>query len=145
SAGEAAALHGEAAAVRLMGDSPGALKLADRALTLVESVRAQRTDRDLRAAYFASVQELYELCIDLLLDQYRTTGNTDAAGRAFQVSERARARSLLDLMGAPGDVRRKEPTVERGSAPTETIGISSKVEPLTLDQVQRALDADTTM
>jgi CHAT domain-containing protein/tetratricopeptide (TPR) repeat protein len=144
-AGEAAALHGEAAATRSMGDSRASLDLADRALALVESVRAQRTDRDLRAAYFASVQGLYELCIDLLLDQHRTTGNPDAARRAFQVSERARARSLLDSMPVRGDAPGNAQTVERGSAPAGTDGVSSGIEPLSLEEVQRALDVDTSM
>src|SRR5439155_13431336 len=144
-AGEAAAVHGEAAATRSLGDSQAALDLADRALALVESVRAQRTDRDLRTAYFASVQGLYELCIDLLLDRHRTTGNPDAARRAFQVSERARARSLLDSMRVRGDTRGNAQMVERGSAPAGTDGVSSGIEPLSLEDVQRALDADTTM
>jgi len=138
--GEAAALHGEAAAIRSMGDSRASLELADRALALVESVRAQRTDRDLRAAYFASVQGLFELCIDLLLDEHRATGNPEAARRAFQVSERARARSLLDLLGGHRDASRNAQI-----ASTQTGGVSSAIDPLSLEQVQSALDVDTTM
>jgi hypothetical protein len=75
----------------------------------------------------------------------RTTGNPDAARRAFQVSERARARSLLDSMRVRGDARGNAQMVERGSAPAGTDGVSSGIEPLSLEEVQRALDADTTM
>ena len=95
-AGEAAALHGQAAALRRMGAASEALELAEKGLMLVETVRARRTDRDLRAEYFASVQELYELCIDLLMERHAASGEIAAAERAFHVSERARARSLLD-------------------------------------------------
>jgi CHAT domain-containing protein/tetratricopeptide (TPR) repeat protein len=132
-AGEAAAIHGQAAALEEMGESGRALELADRALAHVESVRVRRTDHDLRATYFASVQDLYDLCIGLLLQQYRTTGNLDAARRAFHVSERARARSLLDLLALRRD--------GRGSNGAQ----STAIQPLAVEDVQRALDTDTTM
>jgi CHAT domain-containing protein/tetratricopeptide (TPR) repeat protein len=144
-AGEAAALHGHAAALRKMGDARQALQLTERALMLVESVRAERTDRDLRAAYFASVQQLYELCIDLLLEQYQTTGDLEAARRAFHISERARARSLLDMVGRRSGVRLHARVGERDPRSQRVAGAGGWVEPLSVAEVQRALDADTTM
>ena len=132
-AGEAAAIHGQAAALYEIGDSRRALELVDVALAQVESVRVRRADHDLRAAYFASEQDLYELCIGLLLEQYRTSGDLDVARRAFHVNERARARSLLDLLALRRD--------GRGSGSSE----STPIQPLAVADVQRALDADTTM
>jgi CHAT domain-containing protein/tetratricopeptide (TPR) repeat protein len=142
-AGEAAALYGQAAARHKMGDSRYALELTDRAVILVESVRATRTDHDLRATYFASVQDLYELRIELLFRQYQTTDDLDAARRAFHVSERARARSLLDMMGLRGGVRIAQ-TVEREKTASKA-GAYAGVEPPSVEEVQRALDVDTTM
>jgi CHAT domain-containing protein/tetratricopeptide (TPR) repeat protein len=145
-AGEAAALHGQAATLDRMRDQRSALELTDRALTLVESVRAERSDHDLRAMYFASVQELYDLRIGLLLQQYRMTRDPEAARSAFAVSERARARSLLDLLARRGASRGKPEsgTGRRASDPSESAGTPG-VHPVTIPDVQQMLDAETTL
>ena len=48
-------------------------------------------------------------------------------------------------MRVRGDARVNAQMVERGSAPAGTDGISSGIEPLSLEEVQRALDVDTSM
>lgn len=141
-AGEAAALHGQAAALRQIGASVDALDLAERGVALVESVRARRTDADLRLEYFASVQELYELCIDLLMERHAATGDTADARRAFHLSERARARSLLDRMHVRRGPASALPDHDTASRP-DSIDGNGRV--LSVDEVQRALDPDTTM
>src|SRR6185436_21047635 len=78
----------------------------ETALGLVESLRARLMSPDLRASYFALVRKHYQLYIDLLI---RSQGAEPRAGLdviAFETSERARARSLLDLLGeAQTDIR----------------------------------------
>ena len=78
---------------------------AREALDLVESLRGAVPGSDLRVSYLASKQDLYELYVDLLL-------RGGLATQAFEASERARARGLLDSVtearrgpgeeGAPG-------------------------------------------
>lgn len=141
-AGEAAALHGQAGALEHRGLLQQSLEVTEAALTLVESVRVQRTDHDLRAMYFASVQELYERAIRLLLEQYGATGEVELAHRAFYVSERARARSLLDLLASRNhrdaiSIKAGGPAME-GSAPFAG-------EPSSIEAIQAALAEDTVL
>ena len=76
------------------------------ALAIVEHLRTGIAGQELRAAYFASVQEFFESHVDLLMRLHRLdpAGGYDAL--ALQASERARARSLLDsLTEARADIR----------------------------------------
>ena len=141
-AGEAAALHGQAAALRRIGESQIALELAERGVMLVEAVRTRRTDSDLRTEYFSSVQALYELCVDLLMERHAATGDVAMAQRAFHIHERSRARSLLDRMGLRG--RAQDPRPDSGEHDPSALTTAGG-EPLSVEDVQRALDADTTV
>ena len=75
-----------------------ALARVEEAIGIIESVRQQVASRDFRATYFAARREYYETYIDLLmkLDSARPEGAF--AEKAFEASERARARSLLELL-----------------------------------------------
>lgn len=92
--GEALALFGAARVARSQGRNDDALKQTDAALALTEPLRANITDRQLRASYFAAKVSYYELYIDLLMRE----GGAAQTADAFAASERARARSLLDLL-----------------------------------------------
>src|SRR5262249_37495027 len=59
-----------------------------------ESQRASTAVTGLRTSYFASVRQHYDLQVDLLM-RLHANGDSPAA-RAFETSERSRARSLLD-------------------------------------------------
>src|SRR6185369_1573844 len=63
-------------------------------------VRNQVWRPDLRASYQAARQEQYAFLVDLLAERHRREPERGYGARAFAVSERARARSLLDLLGA---------------------------------------------
>ncbi|HJU52990.1 MAG TPA: CHAT domain-containing protein, partial [Pyrinomonadaceae bacterium] len=79
-----------------------ALSHAEAAIKLVEPLRANVTSQQLRASYFASKVDYYELYIDLNM---RARGAGDDAARttiAFEASERARARGLLDILSDAG-------------------------------------------
>jgi hypothetical protein len=65
-----------------------------------------RAPQELRASYFDFQQDFYKSYIDILMQMRRQ--NQDAAfdSVAFEVSERARARSLLELLAeARADIR----------------------------------------
>jgi CHAT domain-containing protein/Tfp pilus assembly protein PilF len=96
--GERDALYELASLERTRGDLANAIEHARAAIALDETLRAQITAPELRATFIASEQPLYDLLITLL--QQRHTA--DPAGgydrQALDVSERARARVLLDSL-----------------------------------------------
>jgi len=79
----------------------------DEALTVIEQLQTNVTSRELKAAYLASVRKGYELSIDLLMRMHRADPAKRFDQVALHVSERARARSFLDLLKESGvEVRR---------------------------------------
>lgn len=72
----------------------------ERSLKLADDVRSQVWRPDLRASYQAARQEQYTFLLDLLAERHRREPGRGHDARAFTVSERARARSLLDLLSA---------------------------------------------
>ena len=98
STGEAESLAGVARAAHLQGDLFAALEASDQALEIFESVRPRAVRHEFRASFFATVQKHFEYHIDLLMELHRRESNADYDARALLTSERARARSLLDLL-----------------------------------------------
>jgi CHAT domain-containing protein/predicted negative regulator of RcsB-dependent stress response len=96
--GEALALCGIAHAERVLQRVESAQRNIEEGLKIFESARGQIAGAESRSSYFAAVQNEYEFYIDLLMQMnvQRPDQNFDAA--AFQASERARARSLLDML-----------------------------------------------
>lgn len=77
------------------------------AIAIVESTRARVAGTDLRASFFASKQDFYELDIDLLMRSEPGDRKQENLVKAFNVSEQRRARSLLDsLEQAQASIRR---------------------------------------
>jgi CHAT domain-containing protein/Tfp pilus assembly protein PilF len=80
------------------GDLGRARLLMKEALDLFESQRTKIFSQELRASYFASVQDFYRLNIELLMRLQRQRPAEGYAAEALHVSERARARSLIELL-----------------------------------------------
>lgn len=116
--GESAMLYQIARLQRDSGDIVAALKQIESAIDVIESLRTKVTSQDLRASYFASVRQLYELYIDLLMEQNHKNPNQDFDVQAFEASERGRARSLLEMLT------------------TARVGVRDKVEPQLLEREQ---------
>jgi CHAT domain-containing protein/tetratricopeptide (TPR) repeat protein len=95
---EAATLLDIARAERDLGRLTKARGDIETALSIVESVRAKVTSLDLRASYLATKREYYEFYIDLLMRFDARQPDAGYAAQAFQVSERARARSLVESL-----------------------------------------------
>ena len=107
---EAETLLGLARAKYELGDAIEARTLLNQSLQLTESIRAKAPGQELRASYFATVQRRYELGIDLLMRMHQERHAKGAEGAegadganeqnlaALELSERARARSLLELL-----------------------------------------------
>ncbi len=69
---------------------------------MAESLRTEVDNRDLRASYVASVYRYHELHMDVLMRLHRARPGRGLAAAAFEASERARARSLLDSLAEAG-------------------------------------------
>lgn len=95
------------------------------AIELVEHQRGQITNPDLRAAFLGANRNYYHFYIDLLMTRYFATDDTDYLEAAFKASERARARTLADLLaessidiqkGISVELRHRERTLHEGLA-----------------------------
>jgi CHAT domain-containing protein/predicted negative regulator of RcsB-dependent stress response len=96
--GEADTLLGIAHVEQKRGNLTQARQLIEQAVGLIESLRTNIAGQELRASYFAYRQDFYRSYIDILMQMSKQ--NPDAAfdAVAFSVCERARARSLLELL-----------------------------------------------
>lgn len=89
--GQAFALSGIATTERSMGQLASARRDIEAGLRMLESVRAGIAESESRSSYFATVQKSYDFYIALLMEM-------QLDGDALHASERARARSLLDML-----------------------------------------------
>ena len=103
--GEAAARHILARIQQKKGFPALALETNNAALDILESLRAKITGSSLRTHFSASIHDLYDFKIDLLVRLSETRQNGKLAIQAFETTERARAQSLLELLEnvTPGD------------------------------------------
>ncbi len=79
----------------------------ETALALSESLRAKVFSQELRTSYSASIHQYYQLQIDVLMRLHRQQPTQGYDALALAASEKARARSLLELLAeARADLRR---------------------------------------
>lgn len=104
--GEVAALYGIARAQSDTGDLLQAKTTSETALAIIDTLRTKVASRYLRASYFASVQDIYKLHIDLLMQLHRRKPAAGFDVAALKAYEQARARSLIDMLSeASADIR----------------------------------------
>ena len=105
-AGEAVTLSNVAYLERNRGNLNVALTQIEATINIIEDLRTKIASQELRASYFASVQDYYEFYIDLLMQLHKTNPSKGYDALALQTSERGRARSLLELLTeARADIR----------------------------------------
>ena len=103
---ESLTFYNMADAQRGLGELTEARETIELALRIVEALRTGVASQELRATYFASVRQYYDLLIDLLMTLHRRHPSEGFDADAVAASERARARSLIDLLAeARADVR----------------------------------------
>jgi CHAT domain-containing protein/TPR repeat protein len=94
----AAALFEIARIERDLGNFANARNRIEESIEIVESVRAKITSQELRTTYFATVKRYYDFYIDLLMQAHKSQPEKGFDALALQTSEKARSRSLLDLL-----------------------------------------------
>jgi CHAT domain-containing protein len=95
--GEATTLLAVARVEQTRGALAQAHQTIEQAIGIVESLRADAREEQ-RASYLASRRGYYESYIDILAERHRQNQTAGFDATAFAVSERARARSLLELL-----------------------------------------------
>ena len=103
---EAVALADIARVEHDLGDLDQALNRIETALNLVETLRARIRVEDLRVSFLASRHGDYEFYIDLLMRLHERQPSAGYDALAFEASERARGRNLLEVLSATrADIR----------------------------------------
>ncbi|HEY9808580.1 MAG TPA: tetratricopeptide repeat protein [Halomicronema sp.] len=100
--GEATTLASMAYLEQDRGNLDTALSHIESAITIIEDLRTKIGSQELRASYFATVQDYYQLYIDLLMQLHQQNPTQGYDAKALHISERARARSLLELLTEAG-------------------------------------------
>ena len=112
-ADEFSAWEGLAQLERKRGDSDGALVALDKALALIEEIRAQTANPELRATVMQPFRPAFDLKISMLAEQYFLASHGEGARdnqalamQALMTGEQARGRALADFrstdISAPG-------------------------------------------
>jgi CHAT domain-containing protein len=101
--GEAAARYSLARVAFSRGDANDARAQIETALGLAETLRTRVASQELRASYFATLRGYYEFYIALLMSQHQRHPPANQHAAALEASERARARSLLEILTEAGD------------------------------------------
>jgi CHAT domain-containing protein len=96
--GEADALYFIATNQRKLGNLETALTNIEEAIKIVENIRGNVKNQDLRTSYFATVQGYYKFYIDLLMELDEKNPGKKYDELALNVSERSRARGLVELL-----------------------------------------------
>jgi len=95
---QALTLYSIATIKRDSGNLNEALTEIEASLKIIESLRTKIASPELRTSYFATVQNYYQFYIDLLMQLHKTQPKSGYDTKAFEASERSRARSLLELL-----------------------------------------------
>lgn len=80
------------------GNLSKAIENLENGLQIVEQIRGELFSPELRLGYFSTVQQFYELYTDLLVSRYEKSKDEKDVALALEMSERARTRSLVDLL-----------------------------------------------
>jgi CHAT domain-containing protein len=113
-------LYGLARANLDLGSPEAALPFLQRSLSTIEDLRVNVESPEFRVSYFSEVQSHYELCTHVLMQLEKLKPAQGFAAKALAVSERSRARLLLDLVtesrfnlrtGAPAELLERERTL----------------------------------
>jgi CHAT domain-containing protein len=96
--GEAITLYNMAGLERDRGNLQQAQTHIQAAIEIVEDLRTKIASQELRTSYFATVQDYYHFYIDLLMQLHKKDPSKGYDALALHISERSRARGLVELL-----------------------------------------------
>jgi WD40 repeat protein/CHAT domain-containing protein/predicted negative regulator of RcsB-dependent stress response len=91
-------LYNQATLNRQQNNLTAAKTEIETAINIIEELRTQIASQELRQSYFARNQDYYQFYIDLLMQLHQQNPDRGYDGEALHISERARARSLIELL-----------------------------------------------
>jgi CHAT domain-containing protein/Tfp pilus assembly protein PilF len=109
---------------RSAGDPRQALELLEQGVEILETIRAKVVEVDLRTAFLASRQDIYELRTNTLMALHRAHPGQGYDARALRANEQARARGLIDMLAEAG-------------ADDDDMGGMGGSETLSVDEIRR--------
>ncbi|MBD2341953.1 tetratricopeptide repeat protein [Calothrix sp. FACHB-156] len=83
---------------RKLGNPETALTNIEAAIQIIENIRSNVKNPDLRTSYFATVQNYYKFKIDLLMELHKKEPSKGYNAQAIETSDRSRARGLVELL-----------------------------------------------
>ncbi len=92
----------EANLERAQGHLTLAQQHIEKALATIESSRKSIRNADYRSSFFSTQRNYYDLAITLLMQMEHASPGNGYAARALEISERARARALIDNLHEQG-------------------------------------------
>lgn len=95
---EVEALYGIAKTQWVKGDFVNSKQTIESAIPIIDSLRSKIGSLQIRQNYFASVQKIYGLYIDVLMQMHRLEPLKGFDVLAFQANEGIRARNLLEML-----------------------------------------------
>lgn len=105
-AAEVCAEKEQAELLSRQGDPAGALARLEQALEVADGLRRELVSPDLRASYSRIERQAYEQYVAVFMARHRADPAAGFAGRALEASERARARTFVELLAeARADLR----------------------------------------
>ncbi|MBD2570987.1 CHAT domain-containing protein [Anabaena lutea] len=96
--GEAATLSNIASLQSSQNNLQEALTNIQAAINIIEDLRTKIASTELRTSYFATKQGCYKCYIDLLMRIHKQNPNKGYDAQALHISERSRARGLVELL-----------------------------------------------
>lgn len=99
---EAGTLNNIATVYQEQGKLTQALEQVNLAIAIVENLRTKINSQDLRASYFATVQDYYQLKTELLMQLHQQSPEKGYDKQALETSDRSRARGLIELLAEAG-------------------------------------------
>ena len=96
--GEADTLWSLSALEYNQGNLQASLNHIKNAIAIIEELRGTYTNQDLKTTYFSTVQNYYKFDIDLLMGQHKKNPSKGYDTIALHISERSRARGLIELL-----------------------------------------------
>ncbi len=127
---EALTLYNMADVYRDQGNLNNALECMKESIDIVEDLRNKIINTELKTSYFATFQEYYQFYIKLLMESHNQDTTKGDAALALNISERSRARVLLELL--------KEAKIDIKKGITEELLQQEKNLQTKIEQVEQA-------